>query len=210
MTTLDESHTASVGDTSGWRSSSPRTPDLNRIANAGPRFYQEFSGRLCNSRRLRREKPLRCKGFCGTPGGTRTHNLLIRSCRRGVHCCPSVLCESTIRARRVRLCSRTSACSRWLGCQTGCQKGCETGRPYVPLCAIRHQRERTLNRSLIRHVCSQVYLELDPLRPSSMFELRKWHHGEEGLPILVGIGEDNEEKHKAIPSSICKVVLRLR
>jgi hypothetical protein len=36
----------------------------------------------------KREKPLRCKGFRGTPGGTRTLNLLIRRSPSGVHSRP--------------------------------------------------------------------------------------------------------------------------
>ena len=78
----------------------------------------------------------------------------------------------------------------------------------MPLCVVLCQREGALNRSLIRHVCSQVDLVLDPFRPGSTFEFREQHHGEEGLSISIGVGEYHE--HETIASSIRKVVLRLR
>jgi hypothetical protein len=44
-----------------------------------PRYNPEIARQFCDCRRLNAVQPVRCKGLCGTPGGTRTPNLLIRN-----------------------------------------------------------------------------------------------------------------------------------
>ena len=44
-----------------------------------PRYNPEIAHEFCDCWGLSAVQPLRCKGLCGTPGGTRTPNLLIRN-----------------------------------------------------------------------------------------------------------------------------------